>query len=421
MRSSSSLYVAVVVLILTMGAGSYVDVENDALHARHLEISTALERMGRLNQELNNMLVISVLEQNTLRTASYNTVDTDLEATIKTVSNLTRQLALSEEISALSQERDRLHVSEEAALRLMRQDRWREAHQLLFDDAYVLAKKIYEINSETAVGALTGELATGAARFDRIRMAAQAMRIGALLLLLWVGSMFSRRLRQEIAEQARLREEITASNLVLEDKVLTRTAELEAANRQLESLSATDGLTGLANRRKFDQEWELEWQRASRQGLPLAVAMVDVDQFKAYNDHYGHQTGDVCLKIVAQALGNTVQRSGELAARYGGEEFVLILPGLGAAEAHAVMERVRAAVQALGLPHAKATVAGVVTISVGVASCIPQPGESSARLVQEADAAMYRAKRAGRNRVERASPLDGAASCDTEPRGSGGP
>lgn len=399
MRSTTTIYAAVATLVLTMGVGTYVDIANDAMHARHLEINTGLERMVRLNQELASMLVISVLEQNTLRTASYDTVNADLEVTIKSVGLLTRQQNLSEEISALSEDHRALHVTEEAALKLMRQDRWQEAHQMLFDEAYVLAKKIYEINSETAVGALTGELARTAERFDQLRVAAQAMRIAALLVLLWVGIMFSRRLRAEVALQAHLREQIAASNLALEEKVQTRTAELEAANRQLEALSATDGLTGLANRRKFDQEWEMEWQRALRQGLPLAVAMVDVDQFKAYNDHYGHQMGDLCLKIVAQALGGSAQRSGELAARYGGEEFVVILPGIDGMEAYAAMERVRVALQARGLPHAKADVAGVVTISVGVASRVPRADESSASLVQEADAAMYRAKHQGRNQV----------------------
>ncbi|MDP2370708.1 diguanylate cyclase [Rhodoferax sp.] len=349
------------------------------------------------------MLVISVLEQNTLRTASYDTVNADLEATIKTVSALTKRQNLSEEISALSEDHRVLHVTEAAALKLMRQDRWKEAHQMLFVDSYVLAKKVYEINSETAVGALTGELASTAERFDRLRLAVQVMRGAALLLLLWVGSMFSRRLRAEVAQQARLREEIAASNLELEEKVLKRTSELEVANRQLEALSATDGLTGLANRRKFDLEWEAEWQRAVRQGLPLAVAMLDVDQFKAYNDHYGHQAGDLCLRIVAQTLGGLVQRSGELAARYGGEEFVVILPGQSGAEACSAMERIRAAIQMQGLPHAKAAVAGVVTVSIGVASRVPKQGESSASLVQEADAAMYRAKNQGRNRVVLAS------------------
>jgi diguanylate cyclase (GGDEF)-like protein len=399
MRSTRTIYVAVATLVLTMGVGTYVDIANDAMHARHLEINTGLERMVRLNQEMANMLVISVLEQNTLRTASYDTVDADLEVTIKSLGLLTKQQNLSEEISALSEDHRALHVTEEAALKLMRQDRWQEARQLLFDDSYVFAKKIYEINSETAVGALTGELASTDKRFEQLRQAVQVLRIAALLVLLWAGVMFSRRLRAEVALQERLREQIAAANQALEEKVQTRTAELEAANRQLEALSATDGLTGLANRRKFDVEWEMEWQRALRQGLPLAVAMVDVDQFKAYNDHYGHQMGDLCLKIVAQTLGSSAQRSGGMAARYGGEEFVVILPGLDGAQAYAAMERVRAALQAQGLPHAKADVAGVVTISVGVASRVPRADESSASLVQEADTAMYLAKHQGRNQV----------------------
>lgn len=399
MQSTRSLYLAVATLVVAMLVGIYVDLESDAMHARHLEVNTGLERMLRLNQDLTNMVVIAVLEQNTLRTASYDTVNAELETTIKKLGLLTRQQTLSEEISALSADRDNLHVTEEAALRLMRTDQWQEAHRLMFAESYVLAKKIYEINSETAVGALTGELAKTVEYFDRIRLAALVMRIGALLLLLWAGAMFSRRLRSELAEQARLREAITASNQMLEDKVLQRTAELEAANQRLETLSATDALTGLANRRSFDQEWEAEWQRASRRGLPLAIAMVDVDQFKAYNDHYGHQAGDVCLKLVARALGGTAQRSGELVARYGGEEFVVVLPSLTGAEAFAAMERIRAAVQQLGLPHAKATVADVVTVSIGVASCVPQVGQSSAALVEAADAAMYRAKTQGRNRV----------------------
>ena len=405
MRSDRSIYAAVLTLVLTMVVGAYVDIESDAMHARHLKVSKGLDRMVRLNQELSNMLIIAVLEQNTLRTASFDTLHADLESTIQTVGALTRSQSLAQEISALSEDNRQLHVVEGAALQLMRADRWQEARRMLFDETYVLARKIYEINSETAVSALTGALAASDERFNRFRMAASAMRIGALVVLLWVGAMFSRRLRTELAEQSRLQDEITAANLALEEKVLQRTAELEAANRQLQALSATDGLTGLANRRKFDQEWEQEWFRAVRQALPLAVAMIDVDQFKAYNDHYGHQSGDVCLKLVAQTLSHSVQRSGELAARYGGEEFVVILPGLNAAEAAAVMERVRDAVQALGLPHARAAVAGVVTISAGVAACVPQPGDDPARLVQAADAAMYRAKASGRNQVEVAPAL----------------
>lgn len=399
LRSIGSIYVVVLTLVVAMGMGFYVDVESDALRSRHLEINTGLERMVRLHQELTNMLVISVLEQNTLRTASYDTVNADLEATIKTVSQLTRRASLAEDVLALSESRSQLRDTEDAALQHMRQEQWQQAQRLLFAESYVLAKKIYEINTETAVGALTGELARTEEHFDRLRLAAQTMRIGALVLLLWVGAMFSRRLRAELTEQARLQAEVNAANQALEEKVSQRTAELEAANRQLQALSATDGLTGLANRRSFDQAWEQEWQRAVRQGLPLAVAMVDVDQFKAYNDHYGHQMGDLCLKIVAQTLAHAVQRAGELVARYGGEEFVVILPGLSGDEAWAAMERIRAAMQEQGLPHAKADQTGVVTLSIGVASCVPQQGSHAAELVKAADVAMYQAKQQGRNRV----------------------
>ena len=355
--------------------------------------------MLRLNQELNSMVMFSVLEQNTLRTASYDTVSAELEATIKTVEKLTQLQNLSDEMSDLRTEHAKLHVIEEQVLRLMRQDRWQEARRMLFDDAYVLSKKVYEINSETAVGALTGELAATAAHLDRLRTVSLAVRIGALLLLLWVGAMFSRRLRAEADEQARLREAVSSANLALEEKVRQRTTELEAANRKLQSLSSTDGLTGLANRRSFDAVWDAEWQRALRQGLVLTVAMIDVDQFKAYNDHYGHQAGDECLKRVAQVLGAMAQRSGEMAARYGGEEFVLILPGVGRDAALAEADRIRTAVQALQIAHTYGTAAGVLTISIGVASRIPTPGNSAVDLLRAADAALYEAKRRGRNQV----------------------
>ena len=300
MQSTRTIYFAVATLVLTMGVGTYVDIANDAMHARHLEINTGLERMVRLNQELASMLVVSVLERNTLRTASYDTVNADLETTIKSVGLLTKQQNLSEEISALSEDHRALHVTEEAALKLMRQDRWPEARQLLFADSYVLAKKIYEINSETAVGALTGELASTAQRFDQLRQAVHGLRIVALLVLLWAGVMFSRRLRAEVAMQARLREQIAAANLALEEKVQTRTAELEAANRQLEALSATDGLTGLANRNLLNDRITQAVAWAKRQELTVGVMLLDLDHFKLINDGSGHGAGDEMLRQVAQ-------------------------------------------------------------------------------------------------------------------------
>jgi diguanylate cyclase (GGDEF)-like protein len=185
----------------------------------------------------------------------------------------------------------------------------------------------------------------------------------------------------------------------LERKVAERTADLEEANRALQRLSDYDWLTGLPNRRKFDLAWEAEWRRAARQGLPLAVAMLDVDFFKAYNDYYGHPAGDDCLRRVAHILETSLRRSCELIARYGGEEFIAILPGLDAAEACETAERIRLAVEAQAIPHAKGIAAGVVTTSIGVAARTPQPGEDPERLPKEADAALYHAKRQGRNRV----------------------
>jgi diguanylate cyclase (GGDEF)-like protein len=399
MRLPLSLLAAAAILVVTMAAGSYVDLRNDEMHARHLAISTGLEKIVRLNQELSAMLTVSVLEQNTLRSSSYQTVHANLELTVNTVEKLTPQLALADDISALSSERRELLRVELEALELMEADQWPQARALLFDESYILARKIYEINSETAIGALNGELTAVATAFRHARLISLVVRAAALGLLLWAGLMFSRRLRQELAEQARLRDEIRAANILLEDKVRARTAELEEANRKLADLSATDGLTGLANRRRFDEVLYSEWQRAKRLGLPLALAMIDVDEFKSYNDHFGHQAGDECLRRIATVLRATVQRSGDLIARYGGEEFVVILPGVDRTEATILAETIRRAMQTEGLKHTEQSMAGVVTISIGIAARVPQPGEGADGLLREADAAMYQAKRHGRNNV----------------------
>jgi len=185
----------------------------------------------------------------------------------------------------------------------------------------------------------------------------------------------------------------------LQNKVRQRTQELSEANSKLRRLSASDGLTGLANRRMFDETFQGEWNRALRHRLPLAVLLLDVDQFKAYNDQYGHLAGDACLKRVAQALQIPTQRAGELVARYGGEEFVILLPGLSGDAAYKVAHRVRASIQDLKIAHARDVQTGVVTVSIGVAARIPRQGEVASELLKEADASLYRAKEQGRNCV----------------------
>ncbi|MDL2356977.1 MAG: diguanylate cyclase, partial [Pseudomonadota bacterium] len=177
----------------------------------------------------------------------------------------------------------------------------------------------------------------------------------------------------------------------LEQRVAERTAQLEDANRKLATLSATDGLTGLANRRHFDEVLRSEWARATRSGLPLAVIMLDVDFFKKFNDRYGHQAGDACLIRVAHALQAGARRASDLTARYGGEEFSIVLPDTSAAEAREMGEALRCAIEALGVVHQNAA-AGLVTISVGIATALDTGATDPDALMRLADAALYRAK-----------------------------
>jgi diguanylate cyclase (GGDEF)-like protein len=176
------------------------------------------------------------------------------------------------------------------------------------------------------------------------------------------------------------------------------TRQLEEANLQLKRLSFLDGLTGIPNRRAFEERFQLEWRRAMRHGSSIAVLMIDIDHFKEYNDHYGHQRGDDCLFQLAQRLRNSISRPGDFVARYGGEEFAIILPDTELEGARAVAENVRRRVAGLRIPHSTSPVREMVTISVGAAAVVPDA--ASPAPVAAADHALYRAKQLGRNRVE---------------------
>ncbi|MPS78362.1 MAG: diguanylate cyclase [Achromobacter sp.] len=171
-----------------------------------------------------------------------------------------------------------------------------------------------------------------------------------------------------------------------------------AFEQQLQERAQTDGLTGIANRRTFDEVLEREWAVARRDGTPISLLFLDADYFKRYNDRYGHQEGDELLKMLALALKKKARRPRDLAARYGGEEFVVLLPGTDKRQAVAIAETIRRAIAELAVPH-EDNEGGVVTVSIGVATAVPTGTDTLSRLVEAADAAVYQAKKAGRNRV----------------------
>nr|WP_229224239.1 diguanylate cyclase [Duganella sp. SG902] len=211
------------------------------------------------------------------------------------------------------------------------------------------------------------------------------------------------RLNDEIGELARdfasMADRVHNAHQQLETKVRDRTAALEAANRQLQLLSTTDGLTGIANRRRFDEVLASAWSASQRAGTLLSVALIDVDWFKRYNDHHGHQAGDDCLRSVARTLAAQALRADDLVARYGGEEFALIASTHRHADGALHHARTLcSAVEKLALSHEMSPF-GRVTVSVGVACVIPTEGRTVGDMLEDADRALYRAKQQGRNQA----------------------
>ncbi|MEW6187977.1 MAG: diguanylate cyclase [Thermodesulfobacteriota bacterium] len=176
-------------------------------------------------------------------------------------------------------------------------------------------------------------------------------------------------------------------------------SERKQFEKMLEQISYLDGLTGIANRRRFDEVLEREWRRSLREGTPLSLIMADIDHFKIFNDTYGHQAGDDCLKAVARTIAGALNRPGDTSARYGGEEFAVVLPNTEREGAGKVAEALRTQVEALKIPHMNSPVAPEVTISLGTATCMPAPNQSPRQLIIAADRALYQAKAEGRNRV----------------------
>ncbi|MEG4345916.1 diguanylate cyclase [Microcoleus sp. A003_D6] len=196
-------------------------------------------------------------------------------------------------------------------------------------------------------------------------------------------------------QEKRQSKELAWQNLALEQAKL----ELEAANLELQRLASVDGLTQIANRRCFDKTFKSEWQRMAREKEPVSLILLDIDFFKLYNDLYGHQGGDECLKKVAKILERNANRGGDLAARYGGEEFAVILSRTDVKGAMRLAESIRSDLKAAGIFHAASRVSEFVTLSIGVANAVVAAGLSIEGLIGEADRALYRAKLEERDRI----------------------
>jgi diguanylate cyclase (GGDEF)-like protein len=214
-----------------------------------------------------------------------------------------------------------------------------------------------------------------------------ALLVGTLIALAVIaGGMYRWRVRIMLHQQSEL------MRLVRE-----RTQQLEEANRKLAQISYLDAVTEVSNRRSFEEELTMEWRRSTRTGSRLSLLMIDIDNFKAFNDNAGHQAGDACLKKVAAVIDEGVRRAGDVVSRYGGEEFAVLLPDTDLTGASALAERIRASVEERNIFHPATHKA--VTVSIGVATASGRDDGEPSQLVRAADAALYKAKRDGRNLV----------------------
>ncbi|MDY6804313.1 MAG: PleD family two-component system response regulator [Cyanobacteriota bacterium] len=207
-----------------------------------------------------------------------------------------------------------------------------------------------------------------------------------------------RRLLQTQWAMSQLRQQVERERLLTEQQ-RKLTEDLEKANEELHRLASVDGLTGIANRRYFDGYLEREWKRAARHRFPLSMIMCDVDFFKLYNDTYGHQAGDDCLKLVADVIGRNLKRPTDLLARYGGEEFALVLPETLPEGAVYVAEHICQELRERAIPHQGSRISDRVTLSCGVATIVPKNESNLRELIKTADMALYQAKQQGRDRV----------------------
>ena len=238
--------------------------------------------------------------------------------------------------------------------------------------------------------------------------------VGQLVFAFANSLLLSKRFSDSLAREEILTAELTEINSNLDELVSQRTKdlekskekieqqklELEKINKNLNQLSFKDCLTGIWNRRKYDETIEIEWRRCLRYKRPIALILLDIDYFKQFNDLYGHMAGDECLIKMGDTLKKSLSRSSDMAARYGGEEFIVLLPDSGKEEAIKIATMLRINIESIKIPHEKSSVSNYVTVSIGVTSTIPNNKSSYDDLFKVVDRALYQAKDAGRNQIK---------------------
>lgn len=240
------------------------------------------------------------------------------------------------------------------------------------------------------------------------RAGVSGSEVGETALLITIGLVLLVALGTAAIDKRRYRElsHLHAALAASQQALLRSEGQLREANALLSELSIRDSLTGLYNRRRFDEVFDTEWRRALRTLRPLALLMIDVDNFKALNDSYGHQRGDECLREIARVLEEQPRRGHDIVARFGGEEFAVLLPGSDAAGAMGIAENIRCAVEGQRMEHRESKTGPWVTVSIGACSRSPRVTETPADMLYDADMALYTAKQLGRNRVELSEPVE---------------
>lgn len=238
--------------------------------------------------------------------------------------------------------------------------------------------------------------------YIKARGSVRGTGVGETALLVTIGLVMLVTLGTAAIDKRRFRElsQLHAQLAASEQALLRSEGQLREANALLSELSIRDSLTGLYNRRRFDEVFDTEWRRSLRTLRPVALLMVDVECFKALNDSYGHQRGDECLRVIARVLEDQPRRGHDIVARFGGEEFAVLLPGSDVPGALRIAHNIRRSVEELRLEHRESKTSEWVTVSVGVCSRVPRVGEAPGDMLYEADMALYLAKQLGRNRVE---------------------